>query len=514
MPNYSMRRFALLAAMTCVLLTALDVAAAKMVVRDMKLVPTDQSAINPETMKKDQNGKTAAIIKIYTPNIKAEETFFDNGMMGIPGRINKPGEIWLYIPARSQNLTVSNPRFEPLTWWFSEEIKPGKVYTAILTVEGKEVTLSASVRQAPLFVDNEPVGDSPQNVYLSYGEHYIVANREPMFGEKTILVTPESPTRIEIQMEDQNLKFSDVTVTSPDGAEIWFEGKRAALGVFKTRLETGDYTAEFRKPNHENALLQFHATAGQPTEVTGPKLLPYRGMLNVTVNPTTGTRILSGDTLVAEHRLEKQLEIGRHTYIFEKKGYHPLTKTFTVSRNEETVDTVTLERIQYIRKNSIYAGIGAVYGLNLGAGIHVGANFSNINVEVDYSLGLTKGEDVYWFQENPELYVGRCSYTVDAIGLKAGYQLSFVQRIGLTPQIGYLGQKLRGGDRGNGAMCHNVSIGARLVFNPFPSFGIFVNPEYAIPVQVNDLYEEIHKYGGPGKGGFQARAGIEFNFGF
>ena len=74
--------------------------AANLVVRDFKMLPTDQTAINRETMKKDQNGRTAALIKIYT-NLNTSDVFFDNGVLGIVSRENKPGQIWLYVPQRS-----------------------------------------------------------------------------------------------------------------------------------------------------------------------------------------------------------------------------------------------------------------------------------------------------------------------------------------------------------------------------------------------------------------------------
>lgn len=496
-------------------LAATSVSGTRLVVRNFKLEPNDQTAINPASMVKDQNGKTAALIKLYIPGINPDETYFDNGIMGIAKRVNNPGEIWLYIPERSQEMRVSNKRYEPYQWFFEEAIESGRTYTALLIAEGKDIILSASIPGAPLYVDDEPVGPSPQTVYIPYGEHYIKAEQMPMLGKLTVVVTPESQNRYEIPMEDENLKYSDVTITSPDGAAIWFEGKDQGVGGFKTRLTTGDYTVEFRKENFETGLVHFHAQAGTPTIVNGPKLEPYRGQLNIVVNPTTGTKILSGDTIVAMHHLDRRFSVGNHTFTFSKKGYIEQTKTFSVLRNEQTNDTVTLQRIQFVRPNTIYAGVGVGYGTGLGVGVHVGANFHNINAEFGYTLGLSKGDEVYWFEKTgDQLYEGNCAYAVDDIEFKLGYQLSFVQRIGITPQLGYIGQRLRSGEWGNGAMCHNLSIGARLVFNPIKEFGVFVNPEYAVPVTVNDLYKSINEFGGPGKGGFNVRAGVEFNFGF
>lgn len=502
----------LLALLTLLLLTT-AVNAQKLVVRDFKAQPLDQTAINPATSKKDQNGKTAALIKIYT-TLNTDQTYFDNGVMGVVSTIKKPGQIWLYIPSRSQAIQIINAKFQPLTYVFGEEIAAGKTYSMLLTSEGKEVTLSSSVRHAIITVDGDTLGASPQNIYLSYGEHIVRAEKGSMLYDGDIMVTPDGPIRFELPMEDENLKFSDVTVRTSDRADIYFQGEKVATGEWKQRLRGGHYSIELKKENHEPRVLNFEANAGKPTTIFCQPLDPHKGFLNIEIHPTTGTRIMDGDTLVAEHRLQKQLNTGRYTYTFRKKGYEPQTRTFTVARNEATNDTVELKRIQYIRSNAFYAGVGFTYGTIYGISAHAGAVFSNINIEVGYTLGLGKSNTVYWYEApKPDgLYNDMCTYSMDELEVKAGYQFSFVQRVGLTPQVGYMGQRLRGGIHGNGAMCHNATIGARLVFNPLPNVGIFVNPEYAVPVKVNDLYKDIAETGGFSKGGFYASAGLTFCF--
>jgi len=502
----------LLALLTFVM-TILSVDAQRLVVRDFKSLPLDQTAINPATMKKDQNGKTAALIKIYT-TFNPNETFFDNGVMGVVAKESKPGQIWLYIPARSQSIQIGTTKQTPIEYAFEEEVAAGKTYSMILTVEGKVVTLSASVRQSMIYMDGEPLGPSPQNIYLSYGEHAVRAEKGSMLYDGNIMVTTDGPNRFELKMEDENLKYSDVTVTVPNRAEIYFQGERVGAGEWKQRLRGGNYSVEIRKENCESHVINFEAKAGQPTFVKCPAPVPYRGFLDVKVIPSTGANILDGDTLVAQHSLLKQLNIGNYSYTFRKKGYEPVTKTFTVRRNETTNDTVTLKRIQYIRSNAFYAGVGFTYGPIYGVSAHIGGVIRNVNLEVGYTLGLCKSNTVYWYaMPKPDgLYDDMCTYTMDELEAKIGYQFSFVQRVGLTPQVGYQGQRLRGGKHGNGAMSHNVSIGARLVFNPIPRVGIFVNPEYAVPVMVNDLYKEISELGGFSKGGFYATAGVTFNF--
>lgn len=499
-------------AMLLMVFAAHNADAANLVVRNFKMLPTDQTAINRETMKKDQNGRTAALIKIFTP-LNVEQTYFDNGVMGIVARVNKPGQIWLYIPARSQSMQITNSKYSPLTYFFDEEIVAGKTYSMELTVEGKEVTMSASVRQSPIWVDTDSVGISPLNIYLSYGEHAVKAERGSMLYEGNIMVTPDGPSRFELPMEDENLKYSDVTVRVPDNADIFFQGRRVGIGEWHQRLREGRYSVELKKTNCEDVIENFSVVAGVPTMVNAKAPVPYRGHIEVTVSPNTGVKIYNGDTIVAEHNLSKTLPIGDYSFTFRKKGYHPYTGNYTIVRNEDTTDTVMLKRVQYIKRNAIYAGVGFTYGSIYGVSAHVGGVFQNINIEVGYTLGLGKSKEVYWFEQpKPGIYDDKCTYTMDEIEFKAGYQFSFVERVGLIPQIGYMGQRLRGGIHGNGAMCHNLSIGARLTFNPIPNVGIYINPEYAIAIKENALYSDIAQYGGFSKGGFYAGAGITFNF--
>lgn len=486
---------------------------AELVVRDFKLLPHDQTAINSATMKKDQNGKTAALIKIYT-TLNEDQTYFDNGVQGIVARENKPGQIWLYIPARSQSIMINNKNYPPLRYFFEEEIQAGKTYSMVLTPEGKVVNLIASVRHAPIYVDEDSVGNSPLEIYLGYGEHSVRAEQGMMLYKGVVNVTPDGPTRFELPMEDESKKYSDVTVTVPGNADIYFEGNKVGVGEWTQRLFQGSYSVEVKKENCENQIVNFLAVGGKPTLVECPAPVPYRGYLSIDVTPNTGAKIYDGDTIVGEHRLSKLLNVGTYTYEFRRKGYVPVTKTFSVVRNEETTDTVIMQRIQYIRPNSVYIDLAFCYGPLVGATAHLGGYFKNINLEVGYTYGFGKSKKVHWFegQTGSAIYDSASTYSMDEMTAKAGYQLSFLNRIGLTPQLGYLGQRLRGGEHGNGAMCHNVSVGARLVFKPVPWFGFFVAPEYAIPVMVNDLYRDISDQGGFSKGGFYANAGFTFSF--
>ena len=68
------------------------------------LLETDLTArVHPE---KDLNGDACALIKVVM-----DKHFEFSGPLGIVKRIEKTAEIWLYVPAGTERLTISHPQW-------------------------------------------------------------------------------------------------------------------------------------------------------------------------------------------------------------------------------------------------------------------------------------------------------------------------------------------------------------------------------------------------------------------
>ena len=59
------------------------------------MLDTDLTANTAGTMETDQNGETAALIKVVTTQTGFT---FDGGALGIVKTVQKPSEIWVYVP--------------------------------------------------------------------------------------------------------------------------------------------------------------------------------------------------------------------------------------------------------------------------------------------------------------------------------------------------------------------------------------------------------------------------------
>ena len=77
------------------LVCTLMIGAQSISVSSFRLLENDLDANTAGTMERDQNGEVAALIKVVTTQTGFT---FDGGALGIVKTIQKPGEIWVYVP--------------------------------------------------------------------------------------------------------------------------------------------------------------------------------------------------------------------------------------------------------------------------------------------------------------------------------------------------------------------------------------------------------------------------------
>ena len=201
------------------ILSSLPSMAQKLEYRDFKATNEMKARLKDTEVIDENSGKRAALIKIYTP-FQNDVLGFDAGLFQIIGRKQAgPGEVWLYVPERTQKVTISHPKYRPTVMWFDGmEAESGKTYSVILNVEGRDVALIASTPEAEISVDGEVQGKSPVNMHMPLGSHLVRAELGSLLFEDIVTLTPDGPMQFDLQMEDENLKFGDVDIEVADGA--------------------------------------------------------------------------------------------------------------------------------------------------------------------------------------------------------------------------------------------------------------------------------------------------------
>ena len=486
-----------------------------------KLLETDLTANTRGTQKQDQNGEKAALIKIVSP----EQGFlFNGGSLGIVATENKPGEIWLYVPPRAQKLTITHQSFGVLRdYYYAIPIRGGRTYEMLLDIgTGRYVTITTSQAKSDLTIDGEYVGKAPiYNRYMSYGKHTISAQNGRYEGVNTFSVVPTDDSKgrvVSVEMRDMSDHFGDVEVTVDNNAEIIYNGRNVGTGSWKTQLREGSYTIETHKVDCNPATTTFTVVAQKKNEVKANAPTPFTGYLNVFTRPTNVAITYNGNKPIEFHEAVT-LPIGTYQLEFTRKGYVTQNHEFTVSHNQLTTDTVTLERIKYVKPLAFY--FGAAYSLRSlsGATGILGAVIKGHDIQLHYTFGLTASNPIHCYKgEGSDDYQSTISYKQSSFGIKYGYQVNLMDKLAITPQIGVCVDRLSGTlESGtnlyaDGASATCVSIGAKLLYAPTQHFYLFAAPEFDVAVQKDDNFKQLADASNITAGGFVAHLGLIVNF--
>lgn len=488
---------------------------------DFKLLESDLTATTHGTSKTDQNGETAALIKIVTP----ERGFiFDGGSLGIVATEEHAGEIWLYVPRRAQKLIVRHPLFGVnRDYFYPIPVEGARTYEMLIDIgTGRYTTITSEVAKSEIYIDGEPCGEAPiYNKYLNYGRHIIRAAKDRHEGSDTIYITTndDEKTRvIPIAMRDMSDHFGNVNISVEKNAEIWFEGKRMGIGSWQTQLREGSYVVETRKVDCDPEKTSFTVVAQQQNNISAAPPTPWTGRLRIFTRPDNVQATYNGTSTI-DLSESHTLPIGTYQLEMQKRGYISQNHEYTVVRNQTTVDTVKLEKIKYIKPKAFYFGAG--YSLRSLGGISAlaGIVFKRHDLQLSYTFGISASDDVHWYStDGLDTYLSSISYKRSTFAVKYGYQFELTNRLGLTPQVGYTIERLSGtvntgtnlfGDKAS-ASC--LSIGAKLLYAPIQRLYLFAAPEVSFAVQKDYNFKNIADASDISAGGFQTTIGVIFNF--
>ena len=488
-----------------------------------RLLETDLTANTRGTEKRDMNGDKAALIKIVTP----ERGFlFNGGSLGIVGTEEKAAEIWLYVPPRAQKLTITHQVFGVLRdYYYPVSIQGGRTYEMLLDIgTGRYVTITTSQAKSDVTVDGEYLGKSPiYNRYMTYGRHAVFAQNGIYEAQDTIIVATSDAkaTKVaNIEMRNMSDHYGEVVVNVENNADIWYNGHQVGTGSWSTQLREGSYTVETRKLDCDPIKTTFTVIPKKKNQIQAAPPAPHTGRLNVYTRPRNATALLNGIDPIDLTELQT-LPVGTYQLQFARKGYVGTTREYTIKHNLTTSDTVSLEKIKYIKPNAFYFGAGYTMRSMGGITALAGATYKNIDLQLSYTFGLGASDPVRWYSEDGnDTYLSSVEYKRSTFAVKAGYQIELTERLGITPQLGYQIEQLSGkvtdgtnlyGDKA-AASC--ISVGAKLVYAPIQRLYLFATPELSLGVSKDNNFTRIADASNISAGGFMVSIGAIFNFSF
>ena len=494
---------------------------AQISVANFRLLESDQTANTFGTEKFDDNGEKAALIKIVTPET---ELTFDPGYLGIVERINKDGEIWLYVPRRSRKITITSKKFGKLTdYQYPTSIEGASTYEMLLDIgTGRYVTITTSPTNSDVTIDGEYAGKSPiYNRYMNFGSHTIFAKKDRYEGTATKEVLPMDSrlnNYANVQMRDMSDKYGDVTVNVDNNAEIYFENKLVGIGTWTTQLREGSYTVETKKADCDSAKTTFQVIAQQNNEIKADTPTPHMGYLRLVTRPSDALAIYYGTRPLSVEE-PNVLPIGTYQVDFSKKGYVTKSMEYTVTHNATISDTVRLERIKYVKPLAFYFGASYTLRSLSGATGILGAVIKGHDIQAHYTFGISSSNPIHSYtNDGNDNYLSTISFKQNSFGIKYGYQFLLVDKAAITPQIGVTVDRLSGKVESgtnlyaDGASATSISVGAKFLYAPFQNFYLFAAPEFDVAVQKDDNFKSLADASNITAGGFVAHIGLIVNF--
>lgn len=231
-------------------------------VNSFKLLNTDLTANTAGSIEKDQNGETAALIKVVTTQTGFT---FDGGSMGIVKTKQTPGEVWVYIPRGSKKISIKHSQLGVLRdYYFPVAIEAARTYEMIL-ITGEVQTVVKQARTSQYIVFQL----TPPNAFVELDGEVLTTNegtatKMMKFGTYNYRVQAPNylPESGNVTIDDPNNKkvvnislkpnFTQVSISVDNNAEIWVNGEKKGEGYWRGNLGAGTYELEAKKQGHRS----------------------------------------------------------------------------------------------------------------------------------------------------------------------------------------------------------------------------------------------------------------------
>ena len=266
------------------LICALSIWAQSISVSSFRLLETDLTANNRETMARDQNGEVAALIKVVTTQTGFR---FDTGQLGVVKTVQKPAEIWVYVPRGVNKISISHPQFGILRDYFLPmAVIAARTYELVLVTGASDssqtqmdghggVDINSSPAMSDIYIDGEKVGQTPQSISeLDAGQHELRITKQGFKDYISTITIKEGETvkhsanLEEIEMEKLSNAIEIITVNNVSFAMVRVEGGTFKMGgASKKRSDFEIYESPkiYEDPVHNVILSSYYI--GE-TEVT------------------------------------------------------------------------------------------------------------------------------------------------------------------------------------------------------------------------------------------------------
>jgi hypothetical protein len=264
--------------------------------------------------------------------------------------------------------TVEAPMYYPESG--IQEITAQKTAPINIALKPKfgKLTINTQPEQgADVFVDDEKRGQSPLAIErLPSGTHkirVIKAQFLPVTQEKTI--TDGATETLTLNMQPN---FAVITLTTPDGGDIYINDEKKGIAQWSGRLTPGQYKVEVRKAAHRSSVTTMTSEAGKDKTVPLEAPKPIYGSLDVKSTPAA-TILIDGKEYGTTPNIINRILEGNHDLELRAAGHKPFRQTIAIQEGKTLPVPAVLEEEDKTGSLKITANTNAAVSVD---GRHVG----------------------------------------------------------------------------------------------------------------------------------------------
>jgi len=252
---------------------------------------------------KDQNGDICAIVKVVT----TQKGFsFDGGMTGIVKTIEKPSEIWVYVPWGLKRLSIFHPQLGQLRDYILPiSIEKACAYELVLvsgrieTTVVEEITtqwllIKSNVPNSIFYINDEWKKNGSEYQAKLKPNQYAYKVEAPMYhAEAGMLEITDARKEMLVNLKPA-FGYLQINSTPESGATVLINDKALQQTTpLKTKaLASGEYTIQVLKDMFAPVRQKVSVTDGQTT-VTNIQLNPVFAELTINAAPNA-TILMNG----------------------------------------------------------------------------------------------------------------------------------------------------------------------------------------------------------------------------
>lgn len=331
-------------------------------VSSFKLLDNDLTANTAGTMEIDQNGETAALIKVVTTQTGYS---FDGGALGIVKTKQTPGEVWVYIPRGSKKISIKHPQLGVLRdYYFPVTIAAARTYEMkLVNSEVKVITreransqflvIQVSPDNAVVELDNEilPVTDGIAQKFLKFGtyEYRIQAQNYHTSAGKITIDDPDEKKIVTINLIPAYGWIEIGSNKTTNGALVYIDNNFVGKAPMKSDiLASGKHSVKIVQPLYHAYEEVVNVQDNETTSIS-PTLEP--NYTSVTIKVGNNASIYVNEQYKGRSLWSGILELGTYVIEAKKESHISTIVTKDISSTQEEYN------IQLDAPTPIFGGI-------------------------------------------------------------------------------------------------------------------------------------------------------------